>query len=743
MWYPNRLVQGCLMRQRSWSIPLFTVIWLLVGCEGAEPLNLEVTAVDDSLVGCETLRDSVLFEEQERSCDGIDNDCDGLVDQLLPSEADCSTGALGACAVGRRHCVAAGETCDVPAPTIERLDGIDNDCDGEVDEDASQVSSSSRVKVWVPPSLWDDGLDGPVSSVAEALDQSGLAYELSTRSEEELTAATLSRFAVVVLPGYVAGSSVPPGSLAALTEWVAAGGRLVLTRLVGEGGGEERSMFRLAGVTSATHRTAGSAVVLQQDSSFDRLESYEERRVPLASSEPLDIYTYELEAGSGAVSLARLFGVSGTDDGAAIVAHPVGKGRVFTLGYNLLDVPSVRCYVNCFEPGRDRMVVWLRSLVEEATGGHAVYKHTVPGLEPSVMIASHDVDAPDAHNDGASWGRAGAIQMLEMEMQEGSPASWFIQTDYKRGIFNPTTIGTIAAAGMTSMGGHTNLHLPWALMPVGDCPVTQSNYDIDSPTVCGEIDVNLALVRQAAPQATGNIWRSPLLSLSPFQYPILAEQGVKYDSSLGMGDVAGNFPIIGERSANFAWLFQGARIVSIPVQAEDGMGFNDADGVERRVELQPATLRRMLLGWTTLLQENAANGAPTLLLVHPSRGQGVGPKNLPVKIDATRLMIRRAKALGVRLSTVNELGDFWRGRDSVAMEASYAPESGYLVRLSVGEDAAPNFSLVFSESIVQAACESADGVCPVLRSTGSKLMFYGVLEPNRHYDVRVLPGVLP
>ncbi len=441
---------------------------LLLGCEVEQPLNIDVLSADSYLVGCESIRGTALFEEQERSCDGIDNDCDGLVDQLLPSEAGCTTGALGACAEGRRSCAAAGDLCVAPAPGIERLDGIDNDCDGAVDEGISQVASQSRVKVWVAPALWDDGLDEAVSSVSEALDQSGLAYEVSTRGEADLTAEVLSRFAVVVVPGYLSAAAVSPASLAALTEWVAGGGRLVLTRLVGEGGAEDRAMFRLAGVTTATLKTAGSAVVLQQDSSFDRLASYEERRVPLATSEPLDLYTYELEAGSGAVSLARLFAPSGADDGAAIVAHTVGAGRVFTLGYDLLDVPSVRCYVNCFDPGRDRMVVWLRSLMEEATGGHAVFKHTVPGLEPSVMIPSHDVDAPDSHNDGVVWGRAGAIQMLEMELEEGSPASWFIQTDYKLGIFNPTTIGTIAAAGMTSMGGHSNLHLPWEEMPVGD-----------------------------------------------------------------------------------------------------------------------------------------------------------------------------------------------------------------------------------------------------------------------------------
>ena len=731
------------MGRRSWRLPFLVAAALVAGCEADPALNLDVVGADPYLVGCDGIAGTPLFETQERSCDGIDNDCDGLVDRLLPSEARCSTGGLGVCAEGRRTCGTDGERCEATIPTLERLDGLDNDCDGEVDELVAQFASESRVLVWVPPALWEDGLETSVATMAEALDQAGLAYVRSEPGQGELTAEALAGFAVVVLPGYVSAAAVSDASFAALTEWVAAGGRLVLTRLVGEGSAADRSVFRLAGVTSATRRLSGTAVVLEQEATFAALSAEEERRVPLKTEEPLDLYTYTLAPDSASRSAARFFDDGGADAGAAIVVHEVGDGRVFTLGYDLLDVPAVRCYVNCYEPGRDRMVVWLRSLVEESTGGHAVFKHTVPGLEPSVLIPSHDVDAPDSHNDGAVWGRAGAIQMMEMELEEGSPASWFIQTDYKRGIFNPKTIAQLAAAGMTSMGGHSNLHLAWEVMPLGDCSVVQSNYDTDAPTVCGEVDVNLALVRQAAPSASGNIWRSPLLSLSPYQYPVLAAAGVKYDSSIGLGDAGGNFPFLGERSVRFAALFQGARIASFPVQAEDGMGFIDETGAGRRVEIQPTTFRRMLLGWTTLLEENAANGAPTVLLVHPSWGQGVGPENLPVKIEAVRQMIRRAKGLGVRLSTLNEMGDFWRGRDGVAMRATYEPDRGYRVELNVVADSAPNFSLAFSETVAEAVCESVTGACPPMRFAGRRVVFEGVLEANRSYLLAVRPGVTP
>lgn len=69
-------------------------------------------------------------------CDGIDNNCDGTVDEGNPGGGlACNTGLLGVCAAGTTVCAGGALVCAQNlTPSAELCDGLDNNCNGAVDE---------------------------------------------------------------------------------------------------------------------------------------------------------------------------------------------------------------------------------------------------------------------------------------------------------------------------------------------------------------------------------------------------------------------------------------------------------------------------------------------------------------------------------------------------------------------------------------------------------------------------------
>jgi peptidoglycan/xylan/chitin deacetylase (PgdA/CDA1 family) len=490
-------------------------------------------------------------------------------------------------------------------------------------------------------------------------------------------------YPLVIINDYIDQGETNSSKENALNTYVTNGGVVIAPQIIDA---ELQTLFGVTGYTDNTNRFF-IKFTETNDSSMAYINQPEEITIQLGTPPPTYTQIYNvgiyIPSSTNTEIIANALDANEIVIGPTIVKHVTGTGRTYALGFSFFDTilrsesnrdfDAQRVFVDDFEPGADVIRLFIRAIYEEATGGHFIRKHTMPGPQDSALLVTHDVDAQEGYlenNNVDGWGVPVARQFADLEMQLGISATYFLTTKYVTdsddiGFWYTPTVKYICDKGFDCQS-HAVRHLYQITLPVTSdmCAETFATYvPLITPTLCGELNVSKELIENVTNKSVIS-FRSPFLSFHRNLPETLETLDYLYDSSFTGPDTLTNFPYPLMEETLFA---TETTIYEFPVTLDDfDLGPN------------PITNSNVITKWKRTITANRENNAINVLLIHPSKGRNcLDAKNPPCyradfKLETERQIVNFAKTNNFLVTDLTSFAKFWRARDDILVDASYA-----------------------------------------------------------------------
>jgi hypothetical protein len=463
---------------------------------------------------------------------------------------------------------------------------------------------------------------------------------------------TALRHKLLVLYPEVDGRTYDAAQAQAISDFVAHGG-VIFAQNVFWGGFKTLFGFEDLVPLRTRHKIVFNAPGLEAtDPTLRYLNRAAEKEVPLGSSAiPEVIWSNGYKPAPGTRSLARF-----EDGSTAVLKHDVGRGHAYLIGVALNDVvlrnqqnrdyEAQRIYVNGFEPGTDVWLLLLRAWYETYSDT-GIRLGTIPEGKRSVLMLSHDVDWEYSFKP--------MLAFAEFEKSAGASSTFFVQTKYlddvnSHAFFFGQSLDILRelAAGNSDIGSHSVIHSKlFNKVPLGTGEEQYANYQAratrdnaaQDATALGEVCVSKSLLDGEIPAHETIFFRAGHLRVPSYLPEALVRCGYEFDSSFTAGDVLTNFPY---RLDFDLGMTEPTSIFEVPVTFED--------------EQLPTLLDR-IPAMLDVIEANAENGAPSVLLIHSNNARD--------KLEAERALLSRLPE-DILVENMTAYARFWKARSQVS-----------------------------------------------------------------------------